>query len=288
MALWAGGFAARLAVGAVVNLVLAVGAYAVRVVDRSGAVAGALLGTAVWGCLGWRGFRAARGLRRSRQRRNPARLAGQGGGRPGAERRRPAERPPRLRQYRGRGGLRDVGRHDSLPGRLHPRLRRRPRHRRRRHRRHRDRPAPRSPRDPPHDLAASTTRHPRRGVGRGHPRRRPRRRDRRLSRRGNRSLRVKGWSGGCDRRRSPAPSSRASPDLPSSAETSSATTGSTSSTPWSVRWSRRRCHPWSPTSEPHRLLAPARRVSLGTEHWLSPDLPRRQFGSRFVRGKVAS
>jgi uncharacterized protein (TIGR00297 family) len=56
MALWTAGFAGRLAVGAAVNLVLAFGAYAARAVDLSGAVAGALLGTAVWGFLGWRGF----------------------------------------------------------------------------------------------------------------------------------------------------------------------------------------------------------------------------------------
>jgi uncharacterized protein (TIGR00297 family) len=55
-AFWAGGAASRLAVGAAVNLVLAVAGYAARTVDRSGAVAGLLVGTAIWACLGWRGY----------------------------------------------------------------------------------------------------------------------------------------------------------------------------------------------------------------------------------------
>jgi len=43
-------------VGATVNLALAGAACAARALDRSGAVVGALLGTAVWGFLGWRGY----------------------------------------------------------------------------------------------------------------------------------------------------------------------------------------------------------------------------------------
>jgi uncharacterized protein (TIGR00297 family) len=54
--LLAGGLWTRLAVGAAVNLALAVAAYAARTVDLSGAIVGFLLGTAIWGLLDWRGF----------------------------------------------------------------------------------------------------------------------------------------------------------------------------------------------------------------------------------------
>lgn len=49
-------FSHRLLAGAAVNLVLAVAALAIRGVNRSGAVAGFLLGTAIFAFLGWRGY----------------------------------------------------------------------------------------------------------------------------------------------------------------------------------------------------------------------------------------
>lgn len=49
-------YLAALAVGVVVNLLLAVPAYLVRGVDRSGAIAGFLVGTAIYTALGWRGY----------------------------------------------------------------------------------------------------------------------------------------------------------------------------------------------------------------------------------------
>ena len=55
-ALGEGELLVRLAVGAAVNLALAVAAYAARAVKLSGAVAGLAVGSVVWGCLGWRGF----------------------------------------------------------------------------------------------------------------------------------------------------------------------------------------------------------------------------------------
>jgi uncharacterized protein (TIGR00297 family) len=52
----AGGLLPRLAIGAAVNAVLAGLAYAIRGVDRSGASIGWLLGTLIWGALGWAGW----------------------------------------------------------------------------------------------------------------------------------------------------------------------------------------------------------------------------------------
>ena len=49
-------FLARLAIGLAVNVALAAAAFAVRGVDLSGALAGILLGTAIWAFLDWRGF----------------------------------------------------------------------------------------------------------------------------------------------------------------------------------------------------------------------------------------
>jgi uncharacterized protein (TIGR00297 family) len=46
----------RAAIGAAVNAALAVGAYAARGVDRSGALCGWCLGVALYACSGWRGF----------------------------------------------------------------------------------------------------------------------------------------------------------------------------------------------------------------------------------------
>jgi uncharacterized protein (TIGR00297 family) len=55
-ALLAGGLPGRLLAGAAINAALAAVAYAARTIDLSGVVAGFLLGTAIYGCLGWRGF----------------------------------------------------------------------------------------------------------------------------------------------------------------------------------------------------------------------------------------
>ena len=49
-------FGRRLALGAAVNLALAAAGWAARTVTVSGAVAGLLIGTAIWGFLGWRGY----------------------------------------------------------------------------------------------------------------------------------------------------------------------------------------------------------------------------------------
>nr|MDP9119929.1 DUF92 domain-containing protein [Acidobacteriota bacterium] len=46
----------RLLVGAAINAGLAAAAYAARSVDRSGAAAGCVLGTAIYACLDWRGY----------------------------------------------------------------------------------------------------------------------------------------------------------------------------------------------------------------------------------------
>ncbi len=46
----------RAVVGLAVNAALAIAAFAARGVDRSGALAGILLGTVIWACLDWRGF----------------------------------------------------------------------------------------------------------------------------------------------------------------------------------------------------------------------------------------
>ena len=46
----------RAAIGFAINAALAIAAFAVRGVDRSGAAVGILLGTLIWAGLGWRGF----------------------------------------------------------------------------------------------------------------------------------------------------------------------------------------------------------------------------------------
>lgn len=46
----------QLAIGAVVNLALSGVGYLTRSVDRSGAIAGFVVGTTIYGCLGWRGY----------------------------------------------------------------------------------------------------------------------------------------------------------------------------------------------------------------------------------------
>jgi uncharacterized protein (TIGR00297 family) len=90
--LLAGGLGWRLAVGAAINLALAVAAYAARTVDLSGAVAGFLVGTAIYGFLDWRGFLllvgffvVGSGLTKVGYRRKAeAKLAQEKGGRRGA------------------------------------------------------------------------------------------------------------------------------------------------------------------------------------------------------------
>ena len=52
----AAGMLPRLAIGAGVNAVLGVLAFAIRGVDRSGAITGWVLGTAIWGALDWPGW----------------------------------------------------------------------------------------------------------------------------------------------------------------------------------------------------------------------------------------
>ncbi len=52
----AAGLLPRLAIGAAVNAALAALAYAIRGVDRSGAVTGWILGTLIWAALDWRGW----------------------------------------------------------------------------------------------------------------------------------------------------------------------------------------------------------------------------------------
>ena len=54
--LLAGGFWTRAAIGFAINAAFAAAAYAARSVDRSGVIAGTLLGTAIYAFLDWRGF----------------------------------------------------------------------------------------------------------------------------------------------------------------------------------------------------------------------------------------
>ncbi len=54
--LWSAGLLGRLAIGLAINLVLAALAYAARVVDRSGGLAGLVLGTVIWAFLGGGGW----------------------------------------------------------------------------------------------------------------------------------------------------------------------------------------------------------------------------------------
>jgi len=85
-------FLRRLGIGLAVNVALAAAAYAARGVDRSGAAAGILLGTAIWGFLGWRGFLLlflffAIGTAATKfgyEAKRAARLEQEGGGRRGA------------------------------------------------------------------------------------------------------------------------------------------------------------------------------------------------------------
>lgn len=49
-------FLVQLAIGLAVNLALAVAAYAAKAVNLSGAVAGLVVGSVIWGALGWQGF----------------------------------------------------------------------------------------------------------------------------------------------------------------------------------------------------------------------------------------
>jgi uncharacterized protein (TIGR00297 family) len=50
------GFGTRLLIGAAINAALAAAAYAARTVDLSGMAAGFIVGTAIYGFLGWRGY----------------------------------------------------------------------------------------------------------------------------------------------------------------------------------------------------------------------------------------
>jgi uncharacterized protein (TIGR00297 family) len=91
-ALLASGFLGRLAVGAAINALLAAAAYAARTVDLSGVAAGFLVGTAIYGCLGWRGFLLLAAFfvigsactRFGYEKKAAARIAQEAGGRRGA------------------------------------------------------------------------------------------------------------------------------------------------------------------------------------------------------------
>ncbi len=90
--LLAGGFWGRLGVGFAINALFAVAAYAARSVDRSGVIAGTLLGTAIYALLSWRGFLLLVAFfvlgtactKLGYQRKAAAKLAQEAGGRRGA------------------------------------------------------------------------------------------------------------------------------------------------------------------------------------------------------------
>jgi len=91
-ALVEGGLARRLLIGAAINAALAAAAYLARTVDLSGVAAGFLLGTAIYGLLGWRGYLLLLGFfvlgsaatKAGYRRKAAARLAQEKGGRRGA------------------------------------------------------------------------------------------------------------------------------------------------------------------------------------------------------------
>lgn len=90
--LLAGGFWGRLGVGFAINALFAAAAYAARSVDRSGVIAGTLLGTAIYALLSWRGFLLLVAFfvlgtactKLGYQRKAAAKLAQEAGGRRGA------------------------------------------------------------------------------------------------------------------------------------------------------------------------------------------------------------
>ena len=189
------GLPMRLAIAAAANAALAGAAYAARTVNRSGVVAGFLVGFLIYAFLGLAGLSPAARLLRHRQRGHQARLPQEGRrqARPGGQG--AARSAPRPRQRRRRHRLRPVRGGDPLPRALRPGLRRRLRHRRRRHRVERDRPAPRPPHLPRHHLPPGAARHRGRGLAGRDARRDLRLAGDRRSRRGAGAVLVEGRAG---------------------------------------------------------------------------------------------